>query len=91
MKNLRCRYVHLTNYSVNKKSKRYVESNHLEEEDEDDDHEDDDDDILKKKKKRKSSEEELSFKWPLQKLWAYLEARKLDSGRVRSEIDSLIL
>ena len=26
MRNLRCRYVHLTNYSVNKKSKRYVEA-----------------------------------------------------------------
>lgn len=26
-RNLRCRYVHLTNYSVNKKSKRYVEAN----------------------------------------------------------------
>ena len=45
MRNLRCRYVHLTNYSVNKKSKRYVEADGdgAEAADADDDGGDDDD------------------------------------------------
>ncbi|KAK7242508.1 tubulin tyrosine ligase-like protein [Aureococcus anophagefferens] len=44
MRNLRCRYVHLTNYSVNKKSRRYVEADDEPVGDDLDDDDDDDDD-----------------------------------------------
>ena len=96
MRNLRCRYVHLTNYSVNKKSKRYVEADgdgaeaaDADDDGGDDDDGDDDDDDEEAAAgpadpTAGGADPEDAFKWPLQALWRWLDAHGHDAAAVRA-------
>ena len=102
MRNLRCRYVHLTNYSVNKKSKRYVEADGdgaeaADADDDggdDDDGDDDDDDEAAAGPADPTAggaDPEDAFKWPLQALWRWLNAHGHDAAAVRARCHDLVV
>ena len=103
MRNLRCRYVHLTNYSVNKKSKRYVEADGDGAEaadadddggDDDDGDDDDDDDEAAAGPADPTAggaNPEDAFKWPLQALWRWLDAHGHDAAAVRARCHDLVV
>ncbi|KAJ8601936.1 hypothetical protein CTAYLR_004451 [Chrysophaeum taylorii] len=80
VRNLRCRYVHLTNYSVNKKSKRYVENNVREGGDDDDDDENDD-----------AKRSEAACKWGLGQLWRWLNDHGYDAAAVKRKIQDVVV
>ena len=103
MRNLRCRYVHLTNYSVNKKSKRYVEADgdgaeaaDADDDGGDDDDGDDDDDDEEAAAgpadpTAGGADPEDAFKWPLQALWRWLDAHGHDAAAVRARCHDLVV
>jgi len=100
MRNLRCRYVHLTNYSVNKKSKRYVEADgddaagDDDEGDDEGDGDDDDDDGAAAggaDPTAGGADPEDAFKWPLQALWRWLDAHGHDAAAVRASCADLVV
>ena len=100
MRNLRCRYVHLTNYSVNKKSKRYVEADGDGAEaadadddggDDDDGDDDDDEEEAAALRTRLPAAPTPRTSWPLQALWRWLDAHGHDAAAVRARCHDLVV
>ena len=107
MRNLRCRYVHLTNYSVNKKSRRYVEADDEPVGDDLDDDDDDADDEPPPSARSGASgaaspggsgatssstrDASTAFKWPLGTLWRWLEENGYDAAACRKRCTELIV
>ncbi|KAH8053256.1 hypothetical protein JL720_14736 [Aureococcus anophagefferens] len=107
MRNLRCRYVHLTNYSVNKKSRRYVEADDEPVGDDLDDDDDDDDDEPPPSARSGGSgaaspggagatssstrDASTAFKWPLGTLWRWLEENGYEAAACRKRCTELIV
>ncbi|KAJ1461445.1 tubulin-tyrosine ligase family-domain-containing protein [Pelagophyceae sp. CCMP2097] len=82
MKNLRCRYVHLTNYSVNKNSKKFVEN---------DGEDDSDDGDAAEGAERPASASDDACKWSLRKLWSWLDEHGHDGDAVKARCHDVIV